>query len=102
MPVELARQQWEEGYRRLAAETGDPRGHARLLAQVEILTEELRRRVGATYTLAELADHYPGCDRWALEAVAEHAGGGAWATSVSTAADTAFHLYSRGARDYRP
>ena len=100
--VEVARQQWEEGYRRLEAEAADARRPAQLLGQVEVLTQELRRRVGAGFTLAELAEHYPGADRWAAEVVQERAPSLGWARSVATAADAAFHLYSRGARDYRP
>ena len=40
----------------------DPARHRRLLAQVEIVIGELRRRVGQTFTLAELADVYDGAD----------------------------------------
>ena len=100
--MELARQQWEEGYRRLEAEAADARGPAQLLRQVEVLTRELRRRVGSGFTLADLAEHYHGADRWATEVVQECAPSRGWARSVATAADAAFHLYSRGARDYRP
>jgi hypothetical protein len=100
--VELARQHWAEGHRRLVRTT-EPALHARLLRQVELVTAELRARVGKTFTLAELADAYGGADRWAYEAAeddAEEAPG--WVSSASTAADAAFHLYARGARDYRP
>jgi hypothetical protein len=100
--VELARQHWAEGHRRLVR-TKEPGRHARLLRQVEMVTEELRARVGKTFTLAELADAYGGADRWAYEAVEEDEGESPdWVSSASTAADAAFHLYARGARDYRP
>jgi hypothetical protein len=99
--VELARQHWAEGDRRLARTT-EPRLHARMLEQVEIVTRELRARVGKTFTLAELADAYSGSDRWAQAAVEEHAESPDWVATASTAADAAFHLYARGARDYRP
>ncbi len=100
--VELARQEWEEGHRRLAAEVGDPRRQARLLEQVEVVTEELRRRVGSTFTMAELAAAYREAESWALQAIAERSPAPGWARSASSAVDAAFHLYSRGARDYRP
>ena len=100
--VELARQQWQEGFRRLQAGAGDRQRHGRLWQQVEILTEELRRRVGATYTLAELASEYRAADAWAPAAVEERSNAPGWERSVSTAADAAFHLYARGARDYVP
>lgn len=101
--VELARQHWEDGYRRLVrTKEPEPTRYARLLDQVEIVTAELRRRIGKSFTLAELAAAYSRADRWAHEAVAERSSGGDWMSSASTAADAAFHLYARGARDYRP
>jgi hypothetical protein len=100
--VELARQQWAEGFRRLQAEAGDKRVQQGLWSQVETVTEELRRRVGAIYSLAQLADAYRGADRWAVEAISERAAGAGWQRSAAMATDAAFHLYARGARDYRP
>ncbi len=100
--VELARQQWEEGFRRLQSAAGDRPRYGRLWQQVEVVIEELRRRVGATYTLAELADQYQGADTWTAQVIGERSHGVGWIGSASTAADAAFHLYSRGARDYRP
>lgn len=100
--VELARQQWEAGFRRLKEAAGDKREQQRLWSQVETVTEELRRRVGAIYSLAQLADAYRGADRWATEAIAERAAGVGWERSATMAIDAAFHLYARGARDYRP
>ena len=100
--VELARQHWAEGHRRLVRTT-EPRPQAQLLDQVEIVTAELRARIGKTYTLAELADAYDGADRWAYAAVEERSDESSdWLSSASTAADAAFHIYARGARDYRP
>jgi hypothetical protein len=101
--VELARQHWEDGYRRLVrARDPEPGRYARLLEQVEIVTAELRRRIGKSFTLAELAAAYTRADRWALEAVGDRSESGEWMASASTAADAAFHLYARGARDYTP
>jgi len=99
--VELARQHWAEGHRRLVR-TSEPALHARLLRQVEAVTQQLRARVGKTFTLEELAEAYGGADRWAYEAVEDDAESAGWVSSASTAADAAFHLYARGARDYRP
>jgi hypothetical protein len=100
--VELARQHWAEGHRRLTR-TPDPERHARLLRQVELVTRQLSARVGKTFTLAELAEVYGGADRWAYDAVEDGTEEGPdWVSSASTAADAAFHLYARGARDYRP
>lgn len=101
MQVELARQQWEEGHRRLRDRPGG-RVPAPMLEQVEAVTEALRRRVGGLFTLAELAQVYEGADVWAREAIADRCPRPGWIRSAATAADAAFYLYSRGARDYRP
>jgi hypothetical protein len=95
--VDVARQQWEEGHRRLQAEPSD-----RLHEQVEAVTEELRRRIGLTFTLTELVEEYETAERWAAEAVEERAPSPGWTRTVGLATDAAFHLYSRGAQDYVP
>jgi cobyrinic acid a,c-diamide synthase len=100
--VETARHQWEEGSRRLAAAVSDPDAYEILIAQVEAVTEELRRRIGEHFTLAQLADLYGGDDGWVYEAVAERADRPGWTARVSVAQDAAFHLYARGATDYVP
>ena len=73
-----------------------------LYRQLDAVTEELRRRVGATFTLAELAEAYAGSERWVLQAVEERAPSRGWARTATLAADAAFHAYSRGAQDYEP
>jgi len=100
--VELARQEWEQGDRRLRESASDQARQALLIAQVEALVEQLRRRVGATYTLADLAREYEGAERWAYETLAERAERPGWVGTVSTALEAAFHRYARGAQDYRP
>ena len=100
--VEAVRQQWAEGNRRVAAEVSDADVYEQLMEQVEAVTEELRRRVGEHFTIAELADAYASADDWVLEAVAERAGRPGWTSRLSLAQDAAFHLYARGATDYAP
>jgi hypothetical protein len=101
--VDLARQHWAEGHRRLLrTKDHEPQLYTRLLDQVEIVTAELRARVGQTFTLSDLADAYHHSDRWTLAVVEERAETPEWASTASTAADAAFHVYARGARDYRP
>ncbi len=73
-----------------------------LYRQLDAVTEELRRRVGATFTLAELAEAYAESERWVLQAVEERAPSRGWARTATLAADAAFHAYSRGAQDYEP
>jgi hypothetical protein len=96
-----ARQEWEEGHRRLQATAGDARLHRRLLDQLEVVTVELRRRVGQKFTLAELAEAYGSADDWSREALMRDAASADLA-HAATVEDAAFHLYSRGAVDYVP
>jgi hypothetical protein len=100
--LESTRGEWAEGYRRLQAASSDRAQYERLLAEVALVLEQLRRRVGQTFTLGELASAYGDADRWVLETleVAEPAPG--WPARSHTDQDAAFHLYARGALDYRP
>jgi hypothetical protein len=93
--VEHARQQWEEGHRRLHSYSDDRALFLQLQAQVGTVVGELNRRVGQTFTLAELADAYQQSDRWLYEIL----GGAAHLALVQ---DAAFYLYARGAIDYAP
>jgi hypothetical protein len=100
--VQTIRREWEDGYRRLEALANeDPATYQRLADQVEVVIDELRRRVGEAFTLAELADAYGDADRWSREALEERVGGAAY-RHATLVGDAAFHLYARGASDYRP
>ncbi len=59
--------------------------------------EELRRRLGSSFSLAELADLYAANPDWASE-VARMAGAG---TEAAQVVDAAFGRYAREAVDYR-
>ena len=100
--LETTRHEWEDGYRKLESASGDPPRYRALLAELELVVDELRRRIGQTFTLDELAAAYTGADRWVQEALAEHETAPGWPTRVTTVQDAAFHVYSRGAVDYRP
>ena len=100
--LEAARQQWADGNRRFESHSSDPDMYLRLLDQLEVATEELRKRVGETFTLAQLADAYGASDSWMREAVEERAPTPGWTRQLSVVQDTAFHLYARGATDYSP
>jgi hypothetical protein len=93
--VEHARQQWDEGHRRLQSYSDDRALHLQLHAEVAVVVAELNRRVGQTFTLAELAQAYQEADRWLYEVL-----GGA--RHLAIVQDAAFHLYARGAVDYAP
>jgi hypothetical protein len=100
--VEIARHEWAEGYRRVEAERGDPRRYRILHAQVDAITEQLRRRVGTDFTVSELAAEHRRADPWVQAAVAELPPAVRWPAGIAIATDAAFHVYARGARDYEP
>ena len=102
MDVELARQIWEDGNRRIEATRQDRRRHGRLLRHVELVIGDLRRRVGQTFTLAELAEAYDGADGWARDLLDDAEPDDAPVSEPGTITDAAFHHYARGALDYRP
>jgi hypothetical protein len=93
--VESARQEWEEGDRRLRAYADDRSRQAALSAQADAVREELRRRVGQTFTLADLDRAYREADSWIHEV-------GGDPRDLAVVAAAAFHQYARGAVDYEP
>ena len=97
--VDAARQQWEEGERRFQTQSSTSGAGAELL---EVTTEELRKHVGETFTLAELATIYDSSDEWLREAVQERVGAPGWDRQFAVVQDAAFHRYARGATDYSP
>ena len=100
--VENARQEWGESQRRLEATAHDRHRYERLLEAVAAVTDELRRRVGQTFTLAELAEAYGGAERWSRDAVAATQPPPGWVSTLSLVEGAAFGLYARGAVDYEP
>jgi hypothetical protein len=100
--VGSARHDWEEGQRRFDAEALDAARAEALYAQRDAVVEELRRRIGSAFTLAELAAAYADSDRWLSEVIEERVPSRGWARTASVAGDAAFHVYSRQALDYAP
>jgi hypothetical protein len=87
--LENAFYQWQDGQRRV-------REAPELEPAVEAVVDELRRRLGSTFTLDELADLYGAGADWATD-LAARSSGGAEATIV---VDAAFARYAREAQDY--
>ena len=84
-PLQTAVFQWEQGARRLReADTREAR------RRVNLVFDELRRRLGSTFTAQELADHYGGGTSWADEP----SGMESWIV------DAAFHRYLHEAQDF--
>lgn len=102
--LESARYQWEEGLRRLEAEGPETARYRHLVHLVEAVNAELRRRVGQTFTLAELADAYDAAGDWVREVVldATQPRFRAGIRDSAVVQDVAFGLYARGASDYAP
>jgi hypothetical protein len=100
--LESARRDWEDGSRRFELACRDETQASRLHEQFEIVSAELRRRVGSTFSLRQLAAAYEGADDWVRHAIEESAPTPGWARTVAMVGDAAFHTYARGAVDYTP
>jgi hypothetical protein len=102
--LQAARHQWDEGLRRLDAEGEDTARSRHLWILIEEVVAELRRRVGQTFTLADLADAYEGSEDWVRDVVvrATPAKARAGLKDSALVQDAAFARYARGATDYRP
>jgi hypothetical protein len=98
--LDVVRREWEDGYRRYQDLARDRVAADRLSRQLEVVTDELRKRVGQTFTLDQLAVAYQQADEWARAAVSEHAATPGWPRTLAIVQDAAFHLYQRGAVDY--
>jgi hypothetical protein len=100
--VEVARQEWEEGSRRLEAARDDARRYRQLLELLDLVLDELRRRLGQTYTFAELVAAYGESERWAREVLEERATSPGWPRDLTLVLAAAFDAYQRGAINYKP
>ena len=99
-PLDNALFQWEEGARRLGELSRDPRAARTATRAVDSIRDELRRRIGPTFTAQELADLYGRGTDWCLEAARRAAPMGAVDLDTQAIVDGAFYLYLRGASDY--
>jgi hypothetical protein len=100
--LESARHEWADAHRRLVEAQRDSRAAESLGLQLRAVTEELRRRIGSTFTLRELEAEYARADEWAWSVLDERAGSPGWPASLAVVEGAAFHLYARGATDYEP
>ena len=101
---EHVRHEWEESARRLESSAGDPQRYRALLEQMDAVTGELRKRVGQTYSLAELARSYDGAEEWVRDIVvyALPPRARAGIRDATLVQDAAFAHYARGATDFVP
>ncbi len=96
-PLENALFQWEDGWRQLQA-IDDPRARRMADRVVDAIREELRRRIGPTFSAAELAGLYGEGTDWSQRIALDVAP--AMEADSQSLADAAFWLYLRGATDF--
>lgn len=101
--IEVSRQQWQEGYQRFQALAGSsaPSGD-RFYRELETISDELRRRIGQIFTLAEAVELYGSAERWGADVMAERSAVRGWSRDLAIVLDAAFYLYTRAAVDYLP
>jgi hypothetical protein len=91
--LENARFQWEEGERRVR-QADDPT-RTDLERAIEDVLDELRRRLGSSFPITELAELYGSGTDWADDVARSRAG-----TDSSAVVDAAFNRYAREAIDF--
>jgi hypothetical protein len=96
-PLDNALFQWESGKRRLE-EIEDPRARRMADRVVDAIREELRRRIGPTFSAEELAELYGGGTDWCQQVALDVATG--MEEEAQSLGDAAFWLYLRGAADF--
>jgi hypothetical protein len=100
--ADIARHEWGDGTRKLEAAREEPRRYHQLLELHGLVLDELRRRIGQTYTLDELVEAYAASDRWGREVLDERAPVPGWPRDLTTVLAAAFDTFQRGAIDYEP
>ncbi|HJQ75566.1 MAG TPA: hypothetical protein VJ814_11795 [Gaiellaceae bacterium] len=100
--VDVARQEWAAGTRRLEEARGEGARYRQLLGLLDLTLDELRKRIGQTYTLRELVAAYGESERWAREVLEERAPESDWPRDLTLVLAAAFDAYQRGAIDYEP
>jgi hypothetical protein len=96
--VDSAVFQWEEGFRALQAARPDSAAGRAFARAVLAVQDELRKRLGSSFSIAELAALYSEGTDWALEVTL----GSSEKPPIesSSAVDAAFYLYMREASDF--
>ena len=92
--IQNALYQWREGERRIA-NAPEP-AKTDLDTAADVVVEALRRRLGSSFMVDELADLYGRDTDWALELARRKAAG----TDAASVVDAAFARYLREAKDF--
>jgi hypothetical protein len=99
-PVENAVLQWEEGYRALQGARSDPAAYRAIGRGVLAVQDALRKRLGSSFSVEELASLYRDQSDWALELAMQKLPDDGRLSDTSTIVDAAFYLYMREAADF--
>jgi hypothetical protein len=91
--LENARYQWEEGERRVRQ--ADDQSRAGLERALEDVLDGLRRRMGSSFGIAELAELYGEGTDWAEDIARRRAD-----SESAAVVDAAFNRYAREAHDF--
>jgi hypothetical protein len=91
--LENARFQWEEGERRVRR--ADDQERANLERALEDVLDGLRRRLGSSFAVTELAELYGEGTDWADDIARRRAG-----SDTTAVVDAAFNRYAREAHDF--
>ncbi len=97
-PLENARFQWEDGSRAYEALAEDPATRRQADRVIAAIHDELRRRIGVTFTAAELAELYGRGTEWCLQVTMETSPG--LIGEAQALADAAFWVFLRRAGDF--
>jgi hypothetical protein len=90
--------QWQQGERRLRAESPERRPVQERVT--EALVAELRRRLGGRFSSDELVELYSRGTAWCLPVAMKVAPEDPWAWEAGVVVDAAFARYLREAADY--
>ncbi len=88
---------WQEGARRLAAATPHVRRGCEIV--IDAVHGELRRRLGTSFTVTELADEYAAAHGWFLQLAVQVAPKFPEAHDSALSMDAAFARFMRRAQD---
>jgi hypothetical protein len=100
--LELAREEWLAGERRLERARRDPQRAQVIDEVVEEIRLALAAQVGQTYTLADLLRAYEDAGDWAREAAQRTAPGRGFAHDLTVVCDPVFARAARSAQDWSP
>ncbi len=97
MSIETAVHRWQDGERSVREAPSDRRQTLEFVC--DRIVAELRRRLGSSFSAAELVEFYEAGATWILPLAAGIAPDAPWAWEA-TVGDAAFHRYVREAYDY--